>query len=286
MEYPPVTIIVLLITAVMTFVAFQRRELSERWMFEPHEILQGKQFDRMLTSGFIHGDWWHFAFNAYSFYSFGHIIEIIYGWPTLLLIHLISILGGSVLSLILHRHEEYRALGASGGVCGVIFASLFLLPNGSVNHLFIIPIPNYIYAILFLVASYYGHRKGIGNVGHDAHLGGAIIGLLTATAMYPQKIAAAPMMFAVVLVLSLAILSLLIFDPWHLLFKQAEAHDVGLGGDRAQRYAANRTRNEKLAEIDKLLEKVSQRGINSLSNKERRRLEELSKEVHGTKREE
>ncbi len=281
MEYPPITIIVLLVTSVMTFVAFRRRELWERWMFKPREILQGKQFDRMLTSGFIHGDWMHFAFNAYSFYSFGRFIEVIYGWPTLLLIHLISILGGSVLSLILHRHEEYSALGASGGVCGVIFASIFLLPGGSVNHMFIIPIPNYIYAILFLLGSYYGHRKGIGNVGHDAHLGGAIIGLLTVTALYPQMIAAAPVMFAVVLVLSLAILSLLIFDPWQFLSKQAAAHDVSLGGDRAQRYAANRARNEKLAEIDGLLDKVAQHGIHSLSAGERKRLETLSKELRG-----
>lgn len=284
MDFPPITTVVLIITGAMTFVAFRRRDLCERWMFKPREILQGKQFDRMLTSGFIHGDWMHFAFNAYSFYSFGRNIEYMYGWPTLLLIHLVSIFGGSVLSLVLHRHHDYRALGASGGVCGVIFASIFLLPGGEIRHLFLIPIPTYIYAIIFLLASYYGHRKGVGNVGHDAHLGGAIIGLLVAAAIYPQMITAAPGMFIVVLVLSLTILALLIFDPLRLLAKSDDANDVGLGGDRAQRYAANRTRNEKLAEIDQLLEKVSQHGINSLSRRERERLETLSKDVHRTTR--
>lgn len=249
-------------------------------MFNPREILQGKQFDRMLTSGFIHGDWMHFTLNAYSFYSFGSVIEMLYGWPTLLAIHLVSILGGSALSLVIHRHHDYRALGASGGVCGVIFASIFLLPGGSVQHLFIIPIPNYIYAILFLIGSYYGHRRGVGNIGHDAHLGGAIIGLLLATALYPQLIAAAPGMFATVLVLSLSILAVLIFDPLGTLFTPTPNQDVRIGDDRSKRYAFNRQRNERLAEIDRLLDKVSQRGIQSLSNAERQRLETLSKELN------
>lgn len=279
MEYHPITIIVLLITGAMTFVAFQRRELWERWMLKPQPILRAKQYDRMLLSGFIHLNWWHFIFNAFSFYSFAALIELLFGWATLLSVYFAAILGGSALALILHRNESYSALGASGGVCGIIFASIFLLPNGAVQMIFI-TIPNYLYAILFLLGSYYCHRKNIGHIAHDAHLGGAIVGLLLTTAMYPEYIAAAPIMFAVVLVLSLTILAMLVFDPFHLLGSRKDAYDVGLGSDRAQRYAANRSRNEKLAEIDQLLEKVSQRGINSLSNKERQRLETLSKEVH------
>lgn len=285
MRFQLFTTLVLLVTGIMTFIAFQRRELWERWMLKPQLILRAKQYDRMLLSGFIHLDWWHFTLNAYSFYSFGSLIEARFGWATLLAVYFAAILGGSTLALILHRNEDYSALGASGGVCGVIFASIFLLPYGAVRHMFIFPIPNYIFAILFLIGSYYGHRKSIGHVAHDAHLGGAIIGLLLTTALYPQYIAAAPLMFAVVLVLSVTILALLVFDPFHTFASGKDAYDVGLGGDRAKRYAANRLRNEKLAEIDRLLEKVSRNGINSLSNKERQRLETLSKEVHGAKRE-
>ena len=279
MRIPPVTTLILLVTGVMTFIAFQRRELWERWMLKPQLILRAKQYDRLLLSGFIHGDWWHFIFNAFSFYSFGSLIEGLFGWPTLLAVYFASILGGSVLALWLHRNDgNYSALGASGGVCGIIFAAIFLLPNGAVQ-MFFITIPNFLYAVLFLVGSYYGHRKSIGCVAHDAHLGGAIVGLLLTTAMYPQYIAAAPTMFAVVLVLSLSILALLVFDPFHTLTTRKEDYDVGLGGDRAQRYAANRQRNEKLAEIDRLLDKVSQQGIHSLSSGERKRLEALSKEL-------
>jgi len=280
MSIPPVTTAVLIITGVMTFMALRRRELWERWMFKPFEILRRKQYERMLTSGFIHADWIHFGFNAFSFYSFGKNIEGVYGPLPLLLIYGAAILGGSVLSLIIHRNEDYSALGASGGVCGVIFASIFLLPGGSIM-MFPIPvgIPTVIYAVLFLVGSYWAHRKGADNIGHDAHLGGAIIGLLVATALYPRMIFAAPGLFVTVLVLSLLILWLLIGDPLRLLGRRSDNYDVALGDDRSKRYQHNRRRNDKLAEIDALLDKVAQHGIHSLSASERKRLETLSKEL-------
>jgi membrane associated rhomboid family serine protease len=282
MNIPPVTTAVLLITGVVTFRAFRRRELWERLMFKPFEILRHKQYERMLTSGLIHADWIHFGFNAFSFYSFGENIERAYGPATLLAVYLAAILGGSLLSLIIHRHEEYSALGASGGVCGVIFASIFLLPDGSIM-MFPIPfgIPTVIYAVFFLVGSFVAHRRRADNIGHDAHLGGAIVGLLVATALYPQMIFAAPGLFATVLILSLTILFLLIRDPLELLGQRPGTHDVGLGGDRARRYEENRRRNEKMAEVDALLDKVAQHGIHSLSAGERKRLETLSKELRG-----
>jgi membrane associated rhomboid family serine protease len=280
MNILPVTTAVLLLTGVMTFIAFRRRELWERWMFKPFAILRQRQYDRMLTCGAIHADWIHFAFNAFSFYSFAENIEANYGSLPLLAVYLSAIVGGSVLSLIIHRHENYSALGASGGVCGVIFASIFLLPGGSIM-LFPIPvgIPTVVYAVLFLVGSYWAHRRRTDNIGHDAHLGGAIVGLLVATAMYPHLIFAAPGLFATVLVLSLAILFLLIRNPLERLGQRTGTHDVPLGGDRARRYEENRRRNAKLAEIDALLDKVAREGIHSLSSRERKRLEALSKEL-------
>ena len=112
----PATVVILLITTVATFLAFRRPDLKERWIFKPDAILRRKEVERLLISGLIHADLTHFAFNAFSFYSFARNMEIIYGWKSLLLIYVISILGGSILSLIIHRHHDYRALGASGGV--------------------------------------------------------------------------------------------------------------------------------------------------------------------------
>jgi len=274
----------LIVTGIFTCIAFRRPDLQDRWMFNPYAILRQKQYERMLTSGLIHADWMHFGFNAFSFYSFGKNLEETYGPATLLFIYLSAILGGSILSLIIHRHRDYRALGASGGVCGIIFASIFLLPGSSIT-LFPLPIgiPAYLYAVIFLVGSFVAHRRQIGNIGHDAHLGGAIVGLLTATAMYPRLVFAEPWMFGVVLGLSGIILIVLILDPLHLLERRFDRANVPEGGERDRRYAENRTRNQKLAEIDRLLDKVSEQGLQSLSDAERTKLEQLSKEVGSRK---
>ena len=248
-------------------------------------ILVRKQFYRMITSGFIHADWQHFAFNAFSFFSFARAIEVNYGAGALLLIYLSAIIGGSILSLIIHRRHEYLALGASGGVCGVIFASIFLLPGSSVT-LFPLPfgVPAYLYAGIFLVGSFIAHRRQKDNIGHDAHLGGAIVGLLASAALYPKLILAAPGMFAAVLGLSLAIMFVLIRDPLHLLNFQFERRVEPEVRDRAWRYQENRKRNEKMAELDMLLEQVSRGGMESLSSSQRKKLEQLSNEIYGRDR--
>jgi membrane associated rhomboid family serine protease len=276
----PVTFLVLVVTAIATFLAFQRRDLWERWMFKPCEILRFKQYERLLTSGLIHLDWMHFAFNAFSFYAFARGIELGRGANTLLIIYLSAILGGSLLSLFIHRHHDYRALGASGGVCGVIFASIFLIPGGNIS-MFLIPIgiPAYAYAIIYLVLTFVALRRSADNVGHDAHFGGAIVGLLVATALYPSLILAQPGLFLAVLGLSIAMLLVIVFDPWHRLFANHDSSHGPHGGERFRRYMENRSRNQKLAEVDRLLDKVSARGLHSLSDSERKKLDQLSREI-------
>jgi membrane associated rhomboid family serine protease len=279
----PATIIVLVVTGLVSFFAFQRPDLRDKWVFNPRAILADKEFYRMYTSGLIHADWMHFAFNAFSFYSFAQNIELRYGAKVMLLIYGCSILGGSLLSLIIHRHHEYRALGASGGVCGIIFASIFLLPGISISLFFVpIGIPAYIYAVIFLVGSFFAHRRQVGNIGHDAHLGGAIVGLLVAAGLYPDMISAAPGMFALVLGLSLIILVALIFMPHYPadrgLVKSDK--DAPVGDERWRRYQENRERNGKQLELDALLEKTARDGIQSLSDAERERMEQLSKELY------
>lgn len=235
----------------------------------------------MFTSGLIHADWAHLGWNSLSFFLFGRNIELAFGPITLLTVYLASIIGGSILSLIIHRHDEdYRALGASGGVCGVIFASIFLLPDYSIHFLlFPIGIPPYLYAIIFLVVSFIKHRRKSDNIGHDAHLGGAVVGLLVATVMYPQMVFAAPWLFAFVLLLSIAVLVVMVRDPGQLLEFRFIHGRQPKSTQRCQRYDEARERREKMEEIDRLLDKVAARGIHSLSGAERKKLDQLSKEV-------
>src|SRR5215469_6651549 len=107
--YAPATIAVLVITALASFYAFQRPDIRERWIFNPRAILAHKEYYRMVSCGLIHADWVHFLFNAISFLSFAQNIEVNYGAKTMLLIYCASIIGGSLLSLVIHRHHDYRA---------------------------------------------------------------------------------------------------------------------------------------------------------------------------------
>jgi len=279
---PIATIVVLALTAAVTLIAFQRPDIKNRLMFDPYAILRHKEWERLFTSGLIHADWTHFFMNAYSFYSFGEMIEYLYGPWTLLFIYVSALLGGSLLSLVIHRHHAYRSLGASGGVCGVIFASMFLLPGGGVQMFpFPFSVPAYLYAPAFLIGSFVASRRGRDNIGHDAHLGGAIIGLLVATAMYPRMVEAQPWMFAIAVGLSLVILLALIFDPFHNWDKMVKREQEFTGSDRDRRYASNRARNQKMAEVDRLLDKVAKGGVQSLSASEREKLERLSRDLGG-----
>src|SRR5260221_9657658 len=141
------TLIVVAITVVVSIWGFGSGSFVQRFIFSPEKILRDKEGYRLITSGFFHADWQHLFFNMFSFYAFGKWLELLYGAPQTLLIYLGSILGGNLLSLFIHRHHVYQAYGASGGVCGIIYASIFLTGSG-VQFLFIpITIPAWLYAI-------------------------------------------------------------------------------------------------------------------------------------------
>ena len=278
MDGPPgiCTIAILVITGVTSFQGFKNRAFQERFIFNPTAILRDKEYFRLVTSGFLHLNWMHFACNAFSLYLFGRLIEFEFGIPTLLLIYFGSILGGSLLSLYIHRHHEYHALGASGGACGVIFATIFLLPGGGIM-VFPVPvaIPTWLYAVLFIVGSFIAMKRRLGNVGHDAHLGGAIVGLLIATALHPEIVPASPVLYFTIIGLSAAMLTYLWLNP--LLLPANSLLDRWrefLSETRFRWTKASRAREDK--EMDRLLEKVATAGIHSLSLLERKRLDLLA----------
>ncbi len=207
-------IIVIAVTGYFSYRGFVNPPFLRSYLFSIRAILDDKQYYRILSSGALHADWAHLIFNMYSLYSFGSAIELLFGPLTFLVIYLASIVGGGLLALLLHRNEEYRALGASGGVCGIIFACIFLLPGTSVMLFFIpVPIPAYIYAVLFIFISFFGIRTQMGNIGHDAHLGGAIIGLLTATIIRPSIVPNNPILYPAVMLLAILLLVFIYINP-------------------------------------------------------------------------
>ncbi len=275
----PATLAVIIVTALISCNGFRDPDFVGRLIFYPRYILRDKQVYRLVTSGFLHADWFHLIFNMYSFCAFGKDIEAFYGPGILLAIYFSAIIGGDLLSLYLHRNHEYRALGASGGVCGVIFASIFLL-GADVQPLFIpITIPSWLYAIIFLLGSFYGIKRARDNIGHDAHLGGAIIGLLMATALEPRIILQSrPWLFAVVMGISLILLVYLIKNPLLLplsSFRRQEPFAFSRQAPRKQ--PPSPPAGHDPARVDAVLEKVSKSGMDSLTDEEHAVLLEASR---------
>ena len=265
-----VVVLILVVTAGVSIAAFYQPQIQERLIFCPERILAHKEYYRLVSSALLHADWWHLLINSYVFWAFGLPIATNYGPHQLALIYLGSILGGSLLALLIHRHHDYRALGASGGTCGVIFACLFLFPGTGVAHLFLIPLPGWLFLILFLLGSYYGIRTQRDNIGHDAHLGGAIVGLLITTALYPQIVRASPKLYTAVLVISLLIFGALLYNPLHLPWKTYARPSRGPGA-RPEESPAEAER------LDAILEKISKSGLHSLSRAEHEFLRRASR---------
>ncbi len=157
---------------------FSNMEFIQSWIFNEQRIQNNKEYYRMITSSFLHGDYMHLFFNMFVLYHFGEALLYIEGWQFFYLIYFASVLGGSVLSYFLHLNEwMYTALGASGGVTGVLMAFVVLLPDQPLSLLFLpIPIPGYIFVFLYLCYEVYMMINPKDNIGHDAHLGGAIVG--------------------------------------------------------------------------------------------------------------
>ena len=201
-----ITFIIIIGTGILTFQGFNNPGLFQRLLFDNQAILKQKEYFRLVSSGFLHADWMHFAFNMFSLYSFGQYIERFYTATYLLVIYFASIIGGNLVSLAIYRKQTYRAIGASGGVCGVIYASIFLIPGGSIYILPIpFPIPSWIYAILFLLISFYGMKSAKSNIGHVAHLGGALVGLTVTLALFPKAVLAQPQLLLLILAISAVI---------------------------------------------------------------------------------
>lgn len=270
------TLLIIGATVWTSWMGFTRPRFRDDFIFSPWQILGGRQYYRLVTSGFLHIGWGHLIFNMFSLYVFGSEIEIGFGRHVLLPVYFASILGGSLFSLWLHRHEEdYRALGASGGVCGVIFAAMFLLPGiGIVVWPLPFGIPAWLYAILFIVLSFVAMRSRVGNIGHDAHLGGAIVGLLVTTLLYPRIVVQSPWLYAGVVAITAGLAACAYRWP-HFGVIDFGAWRARLRKHRAD--AALRKRIEDDIFLDETLAKITRCGMKAVSARERRRLRSISK---------
>lgn len=177
---PLIIIVITCIISIIGFSNYRNNETFDRLKFTVGDILGGNQWDRVVTSAFLHADWLHLLFNMYTLWIFAPIVVNESGVIPFVVIYFSSIIGGSLLSLWVHqRNRFYTAIGASGGVVGILFASIVIHPNMGLYFFFIpIAIPAWIFGVLYLSFSIYSMRTQNSNIGHEAHIGGAILGIL------------------------------------------------------------------------------------------------------------
>ena len=182
--------IIIAITAIVSYNGFNDRVFFEKYMLRVGSIINGKEYIRMISSGFLHSDWMHLFFNMFTLYFFGP--EVLYnaGPTNFLLIYFGSLIFGNLISIYFNKNNwMYSAIGASGAVSGVIFSSIILYPDMS---LFILPIPfpipGWLFGIGYVLYSIYGMKNKLGNIGHSAHLGGGISGIVITILLMPNVI--------------------------------------------------------------------------------------------------
>ncbi len=182
-----IIIAIIIANVLFSLKGFNDYSFLNTYKFQINKIIDGEKI-RMFTSAFLHVDWMHLGFNMYALYIFGDYVAFNLGNINFIIIYFGSLLAGSLYSFFYHKNEPYySAVGASGAVSGIVFSSILLNPNMTLMIFPLpIPIPGYIFGVGYLLYSIYGMKKQLGNVGHSAHLGGAIGGFLLTLMVFPE----------------------------------------------------------------------------------------------------
>ena len=182
-------IAVIAATCLFSYKGFNDLAFFRKYEFHIGSIRAGEQI-RMISSGFLHADLGHLFFNMFTLYMFAPVVIQYFGNTSFLLIYMGSLVFGSLLTLFMHKNDyNYRAIGASGAVTGILYSAILINPNMSLYLFFIpIPIPAYLFGIGYLLYSIYGMKAKNDNIGHTAHFGGAIGGYLITLIKDPEML--------------------------------------------------------------------------------------------------
>src|SRR5690554_4902534 len=182
-----VTVILIAITCLSSYYAWKNPGYMSKSMFTPYRINHYSEYQRFVFSGFIHKDGTHLLFNMFTFYFFGNVVEqflsYYFGGTVGAVVYVVFYLAAIVVADIptyIKRREDpsYHALGASGGTSAAVFASIMLVPLADICLFGLICLPGFILGLLFLGYSIYEGKKEKGNINHDAHLYGALFGVV------------------------------------------------------------------------------------------------------------
>jgi len=182
-----ITYIIIGITVIVSYSAFNNGKIFDALKFNAYDIVHRKKHGKILSHALVHADWMHLVFNMLTLYIFGPIVEEFFyslwgakGLYYYILMYVSAAGVSSVYSLYVHKDNwAYNAIGASGAVSAILFASILFMPVGQIRDaLFPVPIYSFIYGAIFLFGSYRMSKMNIDNIGHDAHFWGAVYGFV------------------------------------------------------------------------------------------------------------
>jgi membrane associated rhomboid family serine protease len=177
---PAATAILVAMVAASLLALYRLPALLDRHLLRPYWLLRKHQYETLVTSGFLHADLPHLLFNAFTFWAFGFSLERAIGTPAFVALYLFGLLVSSAGTWLAHRNEpQYASLGASGAILAVLFASIVYTPTQSIIVFPIpLPIPAPLFAVLYIAYTVWASRQARGRINHDAHLSGALAGVV------------------------------------------------------------------------------------------------------------
>ena len=274
-----VTIVSTLLIFLIFFTSykgFKEKKYFQENLFDVQKIGVHKEYRRFFTSGFLHVSWFHLIFNVATLHAFSSSFEGINVWQYLI-VYVLSLLGGNLLAYYVHRnHEDYTAVGASGAVCGIIFASIACNPDMQIG-VFGLPyhISAWLYGLLFTLITIYGIKTQRDNIGHEAHLGGALVGMVAMILLKPNVIDSSYLAILAFFIPTSTFLFVLILRPNYLLLQDEVTAANKKYYDIEDEYNAKQRKKE--ISIDTILEKINKSGVDSLSKEEKKVLDNFSK---------
>lgn len=190
------TYIILGLTVIVSFMAFNNADLMRKLIMNPYMIARQQQYYRFVSSGFIHGDHMHLIMNMITLFFFGVAVEEIFeyhfgsmGSIYFIALYILAIVASDFTTFMKNRtNPGYNSLGASGGVSALVFAYILFNPVGNLHLYLAIPIKGFIFGALYLIYSYQSSKQSYDNINHDAHLWGALFGLVFCAILYPPAI--------------------------------------------------------------------------------------------------
>jgi membrane associated rhomboid family serine protease len=186
----PVASVIFAFTILFSLWAFSNDNAYAQMILHPYSVARGQRRYTVITSGFIHADWMHLFFNMLSFYFFAFRLEPVLGHWQFGVLYFVSLILSDLPTVYKHRNDEwYHSLGASGAVSAVVFSAILYNP---VDKMLIMPIPigipAWLFGVLYLVYCNYASKRASDNINHDAHMFGALSGLLITIALDPHVV--------------------------------------------------------------------------------------------------